>query len=120
MLNYFLIGFFNSYLDHYYIQSFRVYFAIIFVFTILGNFALAVLRYRIDEQSLLGGLGENMKWIPMLAVFLGGVSLHVSQALVCHFFSIDMEWGATTKEPEDVCFFQAMKHVARKFKYSFV
>lgn len=119
LLNYFLIGFFNGWLDHYYIQSFRVYFALIFVFTILGNFALAVLRYRIEESGLLAGFRQNLKWIPLLTVFLGGVSLHVSQALVCHFLSIDMEWGATTKEHTDVSFYQAMKDVMTKFRWSF-
>ncbi|KAF2848353.1 hypothetical protein T440DRAFT_500482 [Plenodomus tracheiphilus IPT5] len=119
LLNYFLIGFFNGVLDHFYTQSFRVYFALIFVFTILGNFALAVLRYRIEESGLIAGLWMNLKWIPLLTVFLGGVSLHVSQALVCHFLSIDMEWGATTKEHTDVSFYQAMKDVGAKFKWSF-
>ncbi len=31
-------------------------------------------------------------------IFLGGISLHVSQALVCHALSIEMTWGATAKE----------------------
>ncbi|KAI8930924.1 hypothetical protein NX059_011939 [Plenodomus lindquistii] len=119
LLNYFLIGFFNGVLDHFYTQSFRVYFALIFVFTIMGNFALAVLRYRIEEKGLIAGLLENLKWIPLLTVFLGGVSLHVSQALICHFLSIDMEWGATTKEHTDVSFYQAIKDVGRKFRWSF-
>tara|TARA_R110002003_G_scaffold1815_4_gene23546 strand:+ start:1428 stop:1691 length:264 start_codon:yes stop_codon:yes gene_type:complete len=45
VMNYFLIGFFNGSLDHYYIDSFKVYFAIVFIFTILGNISLAVVRY---------------------------------------------------------------------------
>ncbi|KAF1837671.1 hypothetical protein BDW02DRAFT_107269 [Decorospora gaudefroyi] len=120
MLNYFLIGFFNGWLDHYYINSFRVYFAIVLVFTVLGNFALAVLRYRIKEGTILGGLFTNLKWIPLLTIFLGGISLHVSQALFCHFFSIPLEWGATSKESESVSFFLAISRVLRRFKWSFM
>lgn len=120
IMNYFLIGFFNGWLDHYYIQSFRVYFAIVFVFTIMGNFALAVLRYRIEEGELIKGVLLNIKWISLLTVFLGGVSIHISQALVCHFLSIDMEWGSTTKEAENISFFPALKRVARRFKFTFV
>jgi hypothetical protein len=97
-----------------------VYFAIVLIFTILGNFALAVLRYRISEGTILGGLLENMKWIPLLTIFLGGISLHVSHALLAHFFSWPMEWGATSKESEDVGFFLAMSRVMRKFRYSFM
>jgi hypothetical protein len=139
ILNYFLIGFFNGWLDHYYIDSFKVYVAIVFIFTITGSISLAVIRYRVVEKSpivdkkslagvrhrdkgrtFFGSLWENFKWIPMLTIFLGGISMHISQALLAHFFSVDMEWGSTSKEVEDVTFFEAMKHVGRKFKWTFL
>ncbi|CAN9155240.1 unnamed protein product [Alternaria alternata] len=120
MLNYFLIGFFNGWLDHYYINSFRVYFAIVIVFSVLGNIALAVLRHRIEEENIFRGLWTNMKWIPLLTIFLGGISLHVSQALLAHFFSWPLEWGSTSKESERVSFFVAISRVLRKFKWSFM
>jgi len=120
ILNYFLIGFFNGALDHYYIDSFRVYFAIIFVFTIMGNISLGVVRARAEHRNVLWIWLENLKWIPMLTIFLGGTSLHISQAILSHFFSIDMEWGSTSKEVEDISFFPAMRHVGRKFKWTFL
>ncbi|KAH7383929.1 glycosyl transferase family group 2-domain-containing protein [Pyrenochaeta sp. MPI-SDFR-AT-0127] len=120
MLNYFLVGFFNGYLDHYYLHSFRVYFAIIVVFTGIGNLSLAWIRYRVGQGGLFKGIIENFKWVPVFIIFLGGVSLHISQAIFCHFFSIDMEWGATTKEEEKVSFAEAMRNVIRKFKWSFL
>ena len=52
LINYFATGWYNGYLDHYYMDSFTVYFSIILVFTALGNVALAILRYRIEERSL--------------------------------------------------------------------
>jgi hypothetical protein len=54
LVNYFLIGWFNGHLDHYYLDSFKVYFSLIIVFSALGNISLAVLRYRLSEKSLLG------------------------------------------------------------------
>ena len=33
---------------------------------------------------------ENFKWILMLGIFLGGLSLHVSQALLAHMFEVNM------------------------------
>jgi hypothetical protein len=54
LVNYFIIGWFNGYLDHYYIDSFKVYFSLIVVFSAAGNVALAVLRYRLSEKSLIG------------------------------------------------------------------
>jgi cellulose synthase/poly-beta-1,6-N-acetylglucosamine synthase-like glycosyltransferase len=53
MLNYFLIGWFNGYLDKYYLDGFKAFFALILVFTAFGNVSLAVLRYRIDNRNLL-------------------------------------------------------------------
>ncbi|CAK7275583.1 hypothetical protein SEPCBS57363_006776, partial [Sporothrix epigloea] len=39
-VNYFLMGWFNGYLDKYYVDSWKVWFSIILVFNGLGNFAL--------------------------------------------------------------------------------
>ncbi|MCJ1373764.1 hypothetical protein MMC20_004993 [Loxospora ochrophaea] len=120
LLNYFIIGWFNGHLDHYYIDSFKIFFAIIIVFTALGNIALAVLRYRIEAKTLPAALVENFKWIPLLVIFLGGVSLHVSQALLSHMFSIDMSWGATSKEADNTTFFEEIPKLLKKFKFMFL
>jgi hypothetical protein len=119
LLNYFLTGWLNGGLDHYYIDSFKVYFSIVVVFSALGNLALAALRYRTGEKNLLAALIENLKWIPLMAVFLGGISFHVSQALISHFFSIDMTWGATSKEAENITFFEEIPRVVKRFKWTF-
>jgi hypothetical protein len=120
MLNYFLIGFYNGWLDHYYTPSFTIWFSIIIVFSGFGNVSLAWMRHRLKEGDFAHGLWMNIKWIPLVTIFLGGISLHVSQALLSHFFSIDMQWGATSKEAQDVSFFDAMNHVLRRFKWCFI
>ena len=53
-LNYVLLGWFQPILDHYYLDSFKIYVAIVVVFNGFGNLGLAVLRYRYEERSLLG------------------------------------------------------------------
>jgi hypothetical protein len=53
LANYFISGWFVGHVDKFYIGSFQVYFSIIAVFTVLGNVALAVLRYRTSEKALL-------------------------------------------------------------------
>ncbi|KAI9698880.1 MAG: hypothetical protein M1820_007301 [Bogoriella megaspora] len=120
LANYFFTGWMNGYLDHYYLDSFKVYFAIIIVFSALGNVALAVLRYRIEERTFIAAFIENFKWIPLLTIFLGGISLHVSQAILSHMFSIDMSWGATAKEVENSTFFKEVPKVIKNFKYTFI
>ncbi|KAK1828593.1 glycosyltransferase family 2 protein [Podospora conica] len=118
--NYFLIGWFNGYLDKYYIDSWQVWFSIILVFNGLGNVALAMMRYRVGDRSIGYALLENFKWTVMLAIFLGGLSLHVSQALLAHMFEIDMTWGATSKEAEFSNFFIEVPKVLKKFKFSMI
>lgn len=76
------------------------------------------MRYRIGSASFLSALLENFKWILMLAIFLGGLSLHVSQALLAHMFEIDMAWGATSKEAEFSNFFIEVPKVLKRFKFS--
>ena len=120
LANYFLTGWLNGHLDKYYIDSFKVYFAIIIVFTGLGNVSLAVLRYRAGEGNIFRNLVENFTWIPLLIVFLGGVSLHVSQAILSHLLGIDMTWGATSKEAEATTFFKEVPKIIRNFKGTFV
>ena len=119
LMNYFIIGWYNGALDHYYIDSFKVFFSIIVVFTCLGNFALGILRYRYADAGLFGAVWGAYKWVLLLSVFLGGLSLHVSQAILSHLFSVDMTWGATAKEVENTTFFKEVPKLLKKFKFMF-
>ncbi|KAI1105127.1 glycosyl transferase family group 2-domain-containing protein [Jackrogersella minutella] len=120
LMNYFLSGWFFGLYDKFYIDSFAIYVSVIVVFTGFGNFALAVLRYRLNQQSLIAGFWSNLKWVPLMTIFLGGLSLHVSQALLSHFFSVDMTWGATSKEFEEVNFLEEIPRLLRRFKGTFL
>ncbi len=59
LANYFITGWFYGVYDKYYLDSFAIYISIIVVFTALGNLALAVLRYRLSEQSLISACKLN-------------------------------------------------------------
>jgi hypothetical protein len=48
---------------------------------------------------------ENFKWLFLLFIFLGGISIHVSEAILAHMFEINMTWGATAKTLEFTNFF---------------
>ncbi|KAH8670860.1 glycosyl transferase family group 2-domain-containing protein [Xylariales sp. PMI_506] len=120
LMNYFLTGWFFGLYDKFYLDSFAIYVSIVVVFCAFGNFALATLRYRLNQQSLFEAIWNNVKWIPLMSIFLGGVQLHVSQALVSHFLSIDMTWGATAKELEEVNFVEEIPRLVRRFKGTFL
>ncbi|OAA40281.1 hypothetical protein NOR_05842 [Metarhizium rileyi] len=120
ILNYFIVGWFRDDLAASYLTSWNVLLSLIVVFNASGPIALAVVRYRTGEKSLLGALIENFKWMPMMTVFFGGISFHISNALLAHLFHIDMQWGATSKEKEDSNFFQEMPRIFRTFKYMYL
>ncbi|KAL3426466.1 hypothetical protein PVAG01_03257 [Phlyctema vagabunda] len=120
VMNYVLLLVWSGYLDHYYVDSFKVYFATICVFGAAGNLALAVLRYRVENRSFISTFIENLKWVVFMGVFLGGISIHVSQAILCHLFSIDMTWGATSKEAEDTSFFIELPRIMKQFRNCFI
>lgn len=56
----------------------------------------------------------------MFSIFLGGISGHLSRAILCHFFEIDMTWGATSKETEDALFGKEILRVLKRFKGTFI
>ena len=56
----------------------------------------------------------------MFAIFLGGISLHVSQALLSHFFEVEMTWGATAKELDEVAFVVEAGRILRRFRFTFL
>jgi hypothetical protein len=120
VLNYFLIGWFRDDLASCYLASFEVLLSLVVVFNALGHVSLAILRYRTGERSLLGSLLENFKWSPMMTCFFGGIAFHISVALLCHLFHIDMQWGATSKEKEESNFFQEIPRIFKTFKYMYL
>jgi hypothetical protein len=56
----------------------------------------------------------------MFTCFMGGIGLHVGQALLSHFLSIEMNWGATAKEIEDVNFLEEVPRLLKRFKGTFI
>ena len=74
LVNYFIIGWFNGYIDHYYIDSFKVYFSLVVVFSAMGNFGLAILRYRLSEKSLLSA----SKFLNRIPIYIMAANLKSS------------------------------------------
>jgi hypothetical protein len=97
LVNYFIEGWFSQTVDQYYMDSFSILITVAFVFTIFGPLFNAVLRYRCKMDSFMHALVENYMWTPMFIIFFGGLSMHISWALICYLLSIDMQWGATAK-----------------------
>lgn len=97
MINYFLTGWCSAVLDQYYLSSFAVFVTVIAVFTVAGPIMNAILKYRRKIASFVDALVENYMWVPMFVIYFGGLSMHISYALLCYLFSVDLQWGATAK-----------------------
>lgn len=119
-INYFIIGWFRDDLASCYLTSWNVILSLIVVFNGAGPVALAVLRYRTNESSLVGGLMLNYKWMPLMTVFFGGLAYHITIALLSHLFHIDIEWGSTSKEKQDSNFFQEIPRIFSTFKWMYL
>ena len=106
-----------------------------------------MLEYRLGSRPLLDAVIENLTWIPFLYVrpprlrspprlnchgsanttpahlsffFFGGLSIHLSQALLAHMFSYNITWGATKKEVERSNFWQEVPKIVTRFRVSLI
>ena len=52
--------------------------------------------------------------------FFGGLSIHLSQALLAHMFSYNITWGATKKEVERSNFWLEVPKILKRFWLSLV
>ncbi|EJF59432.1 hypothetical protein DICSQDRAFT_108818 [Dichomitus squalens LYAD-421 SS1] len=117
-MNYFLLGW-NLPIDDYYEHSFEIWLACTVVFPGAGNLGFTMLEYRLGSRSLLDAVVENLTWIPFFFFFFGGLSLHLSQALLAHLFSYNITWGATKKEVERSNFWQEVPKILKRFWIAF-
>lgn len=52
-----------------------------------------------------------------MAIFFGGLSFHLSCAILSHMLSINLEWGMTAKEKDDSNFFKEVPKIFKGFKW---
>ncbi|KAI0919925.1 hypothetical protein AcV5_001863 [Taiwanofungus camphoratus] len=113
-MNYFLLGW-NITVDGYYEHSFEIWLAVTVVFPGAGNLGFTLLGYRLGQRSLFDSLVENLTWVPFFFFFFGGLSIHLSQALLAHLFSYNISWGATKKEVERSNFWLEVPKILKRF-----
>ncbi|KAH9918350.1 glycosyl transferase family group 2-domain-containing protein [Epithele typhae] len=119
VLNYFLLGW-GFPVDGFYERSFEIWLACTVVFPGAGNIGFTLLEYRLGQRNILPSLIENITWVPFFFFFFGGLSIHLSQALLAHLFSYNITWGATKKEVERSNFWLEVPKILKRFWLSFV
>ncbi|KAG2155256.1 glycosyl transferase family group 2-domain-containing protein [Suillus bovinus] len=119
LVNYLLLGF-QIEVDGFFLHSFEVWLACTVVFPGVGNLGFTLLEYRLGHRNLLASAIENVTWIPFFFFFFGGLSIHLSQALLSHLFSYNITWGATKKEVERSNFFIEVPRIIKRFHVALI
>ncbi|KAF4469506.1 hypothetical protein FALBO_3597 [Fusarium albosuccineum] len=118
VVNYFVIGLFPDIVDHYYTSSFGIWVGLAVVFNAFGSIAFAMLRHKLKEATFWRALSQALKWVPFLALFFGGISINCAKALLCHAFSINIEWSSTAKEVGPTGFYIGLGKMVKTFRYT--
>ncbi|KAF7311950.1 hypothetical protein MIND_00206600 [Mycena indigotica] len=119
IMNYLLLGL-GPDLDRFYLHSFEILLACTVVFPGLGNLGFTLLEYRLGQRNFFAAMVENLRWVPFFLFFFGGLSIHLSTAILAHLFSYDMQWGSTGKEVERSTFWIEVPRIWKGFKLTFI
>ena len=118
LANYLIEGWFDD-IDQFYMTSWKIFVGMAVVFNVLSPLAYAMLRHRLGQKTFFLSLWETIKWTPMFLLFFGGISFHLLKALLCHAFSINMEWTTTAKELEAGGFRIGLDRIVKDFKWMY-
>lgn len=116
VINYLLLGWAAD-VDGYYLHSFEIWLACTVVFPGAGNVGYALLEYRLGRRNLLSAFIENITWVPFFTFFFGGLSVHLTAALLAHMFSYNIKWEATKKEVERSNFFIEVPRIWKRYRH---
>ncbi|GAA6034551.1 hypothetical protein JCM8097_005388 [Rhodosporidiobolus ruineniae] len=94
----FLQGNFSWVMNSAFQPSWRIWIAVLVLFTGCGTVAIAVSRYRSQSETMFTSAKEGLLSIVPSVIFFSGLSFHVMTALCAHITGYDMRWAATIKE----------------------
>ncbi|GKU04577.1 hypothetical protein FLAG1_10110 [Fusarium langsethiae] len=120
LINYVLVGLFFYDLDQFYTPSWGIWVSLLVVFNGIGTVATSMTRHRLKEKSFFLAVLEAAKWLPFLLLFFGGISINCAKALLCHAFSINIEWASTSKELGPTGIYIGLNKMMHRFKYTFL
>ncbi|KAJ6479644.1 glycosyl transferase family group 2-domain-containing protein [Mycena sanguinolenta] len=118
LLNYFILGFAIQ-IDGFYMHSFEIWLACMIVFPAAGNVGYTIMEYRLGGRGIFKASLENFAWVPFFFFFFGGLSIHLTTALLAHMFSYNMTWQATKKEVERSNFWIEVPRIWQRFRLAF-
>ncbi|KAM0809233.1 hypothetical protein AB5N19_09576 [Seiridium cardinale] len=101
IINYLLFGWVGGEnLDHSYLPSWDILCGTLFIFMIASPVCFAWFRHKIGQKMFVWAVLESFMWMPFFLIFFGGLSWHISYALLAHMFGLPIGWSSTAKEVE--------------------
>ncbi|KAF4984005.1 hypothetical protein FZEAL_710 [Fusarium zealandicum] len=120
LINYVLIGLFFYDLDHFYTPSWGIWLSLLVIFNGVASVSFSMTRHRLKEKPFWVAILEAAKWLPFLLLFFGGISINCAKALLCHAFSVNIEWASTSKELGPTGIYIGLNKMMHRFKYTFL
>ncbi|CCG84107.1 protein of unknown function [Taphrina deformans PYCC 5710] len=120
LINYFILGWYNVHITNLYQSAFKILLSTLIIFNVVTPFINAIFKFRTRQGNLFFALWENFKYISLLAIFFGGLSMHLTKPLLYHLFEIPISWSATAKTLENSHFFKEVPMVWRRYKYYYL
>ncbi|OVF06208.1 hypothetical protein A9F13_21g00308 [Clavispora lusitaniae] len=119
-VNYFIVGYYNWGYYRIYSDSMHIFVAVTVTFSVASQAAYSIARLRVHNKvTVLQVLGE-LKWVVVMAIFMGGLSWHMFKAIACHLLGINMAWEATAKDIENSNFFQEVPKAIKNYYMMYV
>lgn len=100
--------------DRYMVRSFDVMITCVLIFGIINVIGEIIIQWRLNALSLLT-LWNEVKWIPLLALYFNSILLHLTEISFRYFWCLKAEWGSTVKEIEKINSLNALKLTLKCF-----
>lgn len=116
VINYFIIGWSETTITKLYQSAFQLLIANLVVFDAAMPVVNAIHRYRTRNSPFFFAVYQNFKWILLISIFFGGLSMHVTQSLLWHLLGLPLHWEATSKSLESSYFLKEIPMIWRRYK----
>ncbi|ORY80976.1 putative glucans biosynthesis glucosyltransferase H [Protomyces lactucae-debilis] len=119
-INYFILGWYNVKITALYQSAFKILISTLMTFNVFQPVVNAIFRFRTRKGNLFLSLWENFKYITLLCIFFGGLSMFLTVPLLAHLFEIPISWGSTSKTLENSHFLKEMPMIWRRYKWYYL
>lgn len=110
---------------HMQITAFEVLCGCILSFGVIGTTTTVLLQFVTHRNSIIMEIFKQILFLPIMSLFFSGILYHIAGGLFRYLLDMKAEWGATSKEMDDmeytVCnFFVQLSLVIKRFWFMYL